>query len=622
MGTLPVSSTTDKAASTDAGISGTRRRLLASLTLLGLAPLGIVARLRAATTTALDTTQQGFTGAWYNPTTSGQGFLVDIGSGLLTAGWFTYDTSAGDASSQRWYYLSGSLESGLASTDVTIYQGSGGNFDAAPVVTAVAVGSGTMTFTSCSAATFDFTFTDGRSGSIRLTRLLPTIACTSSSTIAADNADFGLSGAWYNPATSGQGIFLEVNPSSPAVFLAWFTYAADGEGSGVSGQRWFTGQVNSYVAGSTAIVLDLYQGTGGVFDASDAITVTLVGSATLTFSSCAAATFAYAFTAGELSGRSGSIALSRLGDTPDACLFGSSSVAGPNERFAYIPANASFSFATALSSGTVTAQSIDAYFMSRYHTTNAEYKAFCDATGRTGNSLPWHWRQNGDTYPTGKANHPVLWVSMNDADAYCTWLTSQSGGWTFRLPTEAEMENAARGPNKTIWPWGNSEGSRYANGILTANYNYNGLCAAYYLLTQADTVTAMNGVDTTVSSILSVSSSGGVSGWQEDGDTTGFAHTDLYTALIAAGGYTTDVDAYASGANAYGCFDMSGNAYCWTTSLITATNGSESGTTVNAVRGGSWYAVGSSCKTSHRGEGRAASGAYHSVGFRVVAVPA
>lgn len=587
-----------------------------------LLELGLVTRSRAASAAALDTTQQGFTGAWYNPATSGQGFLVDIVSGLFTAGWFTYDTSAGNASSQRWYFLSGSLVSGAASTAVTIYQGSGGNFDAAPIVAAVAVGSGAMTFASCSAATFDYAFADGRSGWIPLTRLLPTIGCDSSLTIAANNADFGLSGAWYNPATSGQGIFLEVNPSSPAVFLAWFTYAADGQGSGVSGQRWFTGQMNSYVAGSTSIALNLYQGIGGVFDAANAITVTLVGTATLTLSSCSVATLAYAFSAGELSGRSGSIALSRLGGTPDACLFGSSSVTGPNERFAYVPANASFSFATALSSDTVTTQSIAAYFMSRYHTTNAEYKAFCDATGRTGSSLPWHWRQNGNTYPTGKANHPVLWVSATDADAYCAWLTSQSSDWTFRLPTEAEMENAARGPNKTTWPWGNSEGTTYANGILKANYNYNGLCAAYYLLTQADTVTAMNGVDVTVSSVLSVGSSGSVSGWQTSGDTSGFAHTDLYKALIAIGGYTTDVDAYATGVNAYGCFDMAGNAFCWTSSLITATNGAESGKTVNAVRGGSWYSNGNSCRSTYRGEGRAASGAYHSVGFRVVAVSA
>jgi formylglycine-generating enzyme required for sulfatase activity len=65
----------------------------------------------------------------------------------------------------------------------------------------------------------------------------------------------------------------------------------------------------------------------------------------------------------------------------------------------------------------------------------------------------------------------------------------------------------------------------------------------------------------------------------------------------------------------------SGNAYEWTSSLVTATNGVESGQLVNAVRGGSWYAGASSCRATARGEGRSATGGYHSVGFRVAASP-
>jgi formylglycine-generating enzyme required for sulfatase activity len=88
----------------------------------------------------------------------------------------------------------------------------------------------------------------------------------------------------------------------------------------------------------------------------------------------------------------------------------------------------------------------------------------------------------------------------------------------------------------------------------------------------------------------------------------------------AAFAFATNVSNVA-GASSYGCCDMAGNAFEWTSSLIIATNGAEAGTSVNAVRGGSWYSVGTSGRTSYRGEGRAASGAYHSVGFRVVAVP-
>jgi len=64
---------------------------------------------------------------------------------------------------------------------------------------------------------------------------------------------------------------------------------------------------------------------------------------------------------------------------------------------------------------------------------------------------------------------------------------------------------------------------------------------------------------------------------------------------------------------------MAGNAYEWTSSFIIAANGAERGQRVHAIRGGSWYSVGPSGKATGRGEGRAPSGAYHSVGFRVAA---
>src|SRR5262245_34970050 len=117
----------------------TRRRLLAALGALGVIPLlGEFERTRFiprafAASAGVDSNQQGLTGAWYNPATSGQGFvieayqsLIDANTGLLFGGWFTFDTTAGGVETQRWYGITGLLVEGQSSVAVTIYQNTGG----------------------------------------------------------------------------------------------------------------------------------------------------------------------------------------------------------------------------------------------------------------------------------------------------------------------------------------------------------------------------------------------------------------------------------------------------------------------------------------------------------------
>jgi formylglycine-generating enzyme required for sulfatase activity len=120
---------------------------------------------------------------------------------------------------------------------------------------------------------------------------------------------------------------------------------------------------------------------------------------------------------------------------------------------------------------------------------------------------------------------------------------------------------------------------------------------------------------------LSISSSGAVSGWVNHDTYTGFIYTDLFDRLNAAGGTTSPVGSYENGRSAYGCYDMAGNVWEWTSTLITATNGAEAGQLVNDIRGGSWYATGNSCRAIGQGEGRSASGNYNTVGFRIVVTP-
>jgi formylglycine-generating enzyme required for sulfatase activity len=88
------------------------------------------------------------------------------------------------------------------------------------------------------------------------------------------------------------------------------------------------------------------------------------------------------------------------------------------------------------------------FLMMRYPVTNAQYAKFIQATGHR---APLFW-QNG-SYPSGQQDHPVVGVSYYDAIAFCAW-ASQETGLPLRLPTEAEWEKAARGPEFRLYPWG------------------------------------------------------------------------------------------------------------------------------------------------------------------------
>jgi len=275
---------------------------------------------------AFNANQHGLTGSWYQPATSGQGIEVEIfpdlqapGTGTAQVSWFTFDAISGGADHQRWYTLGGAVPTG-PSASLTIYQNVGGNFNALPITSAQVVGNATLGFDSCSSGTLVYSFTDGsgRSGSIPLTRLTQNVTCSSSGT-STTHPDFALSGNWYDPTTSGQGITVEVNPVSAALFFAWYTYAPAGANAGAAGQRWYTGQ-GAFVPGARSIAVQLYETTGGAFNATAPVPSTApVGVATLSFQSCTQATLRYSFTAGSSNGLSGSIALSRIGPVPPGC---------------------------------------------------------------------------------------------------------------------------------------------------------------------------------------------------------------------------------------------------------------------------------------------------------------
>tara|TARA_R110000782_G_scaffold27256_11_gene69147 strand:- start:438 stop:1745 length:1308 start_codon:yes stop_codon:yes gene_type:complete len=82
-----------------------------------------------------------------------------------------------------------------------------------------------------------------------------------------------------------------------------------------------------------------------------------------------------------------------------------------------------------------------------------------------------NWREPGYTQSD---NHPVVCVSMNDANAYIDWLNKETGH-NYSLPTEAKWEYAARSGSITDYHFGNSKSDLclYANVYDEAGKNVN-----------------------------------------------------------------------------------------------------------------------------------------------------
>jgi len=93
---------------------------------------------------------------------------------------------------------------------------------------------------------------------------------------------------------------------------------------------------------------------------------------------------------------------------------------------------------------------VASFHIDRHLVTNAQFKAFIDATGYAPRDVQHFLRDWRDGAPQpGWENCPVTWVSIEDARAYAAWAGK-------RLPHGWEWQYAAQGTDGRQYPWGDA----------------------------------------------------------------------------------------------------------------------------------------------------------------------
>jgi len=189
---------------------------------------------------------------------------------------------------------------------------------------------------------------------------------------------------------------------------------------------------------------------------------------------------------------------------------------------------------------------LDSYWIDQTEVTNLQY-ALCVEAGACRAPTTCAW---GDPTYEDEAyqDHPVICVTWQMASAYCAW----AGG---RLPTEAEWDYAARGPERSRYPWGDRFDETLSN-TCDASCPHDGA---------------------------------------RDPD-----YDDGYA-------QTSPVGSYPDGASWCGAMDMSGNVWEWvfdryaTYETVDQENPQgPSGGSERVIRGGSWYDTPDFNRLDHR----------------------
>lgn len=233
--------------------------------------------------------------------------------------------------------------------------------------------------------------------------------------------------------------------------------------------------------------------------------------------------------------------------------------------------------------------SLSAFWIDQWEVTNAMFAAFVQATGyqtqaeALGNAwgfdgswrdvpgADWRHPDGPSSSIAGLEHHPVVQVSWFDAQAYCQWAGRQ-------LPSEAQWEKAARGPDGRSYPWGNTFDCHLANTD-----------------------------DETQIDISYVAGGGSCDGFDR----------------------TAPVGSFPGGASPYNALDMAGNVLEWVADWYDSNyyslspsldpTGPENGTQ-RSLRNGSWYTSEGTVRTAQRSRAEPTA-RLNTLGFRCAYTP-
>ncbi|MCK4762168.1 MAG: SUMF1/EgtB/PvdO family nonheme iron enzyme [Candidatus Aminicenantes bacterium] len=122
-------------------------------------------------------------------------------------------------------------------------------------------------------------------------------------------------------------------------------------------------------------------------------------------------------------------------------------------------------------------KNLPGFWMGKTEVTVSRYMEFVDET--RSNEPEWREKDSPFNIETGTDKYyenqvdndfPVVGVSLENAAAYCRWL-SEKTGLNFTLPSEAQWQMAARGTDGRDYPWKKDSRSAYTN---LANFGFPG----------------------------------------------------------------------------------------------------------------------------------------------------